>query len=399
MRTVLPLSLICLAAAAYTPRSASQRRQAGTAKVVGRRAPAPPPRLGSLRAGATGAAQSAKRTLTSYRTPLLFCALIVQKVAADTLTGYTRSRGAAYSGATVSMLSEVAKFPVLLAAVCAFGGGARRVVPTMRGAVRDQPLSMAWIAGAYALQNVLYFVALGHVSAASYQVLSQSKMVFTAMLAVVMLRERLGRRKIAALAALLSGSLLVQMAEMSTAAATAASGSGVTPDALYGGFVTVLGALLSALPNVWYEKLLKTKGQDEWVRNFQVTSWIFAWIAASQIAEALRAPGGFGAVFRSGPGGLLTALLGGGLGGITPLVWLVIGLKALNGVLIPATLKYAGNLVYLYAKPTSIVLTALATAIYSRKLPPKEFVLGAGLVIWSMLAFSAKPAKAEDAKE
>jgi UDP-sugar transporter A1/2/3 len=73
--------------------------------------------------------------------------------------------------------------------------------------------------------------------------------------------------------------------------------------------------------------------------------------------------------------------------GITPAVWLVIALKSLNGILIPATLKYAGNLVYLYAKPTSIVLTALATAVYSSTLPPASFCAGSALVIWSMANF------------
>ena len=66
---------------------------------------------------------------------------------------------------------------------------------------------------------------------------------------------------------------------------------------------------------------------------------------------------------------------------------IVVALKSLNGILIPATLKYAGNLVYLYAKPTSIVMTALASAVYSSTVPPASFCAGAALVIWSMANF------------
>ena len=73
--------------------------------------------------------------------------------------------------------------------------------------------------------------------------------------------------------------------------------------------------------------------------------------------------------------------------GLTPAVWLVVALKSLNGILIPATLKYAGNLVYLYAKPTSIVMTALASAVYSSTVPPASFCVCAALVIWSMANF------------
>jgi len=79
-----------------------------------------------------------KSFLVRRRTPLLFSALVAQKVLADVLTDYTRRRGA-YSGATVSMLSEVAKFPVLVGAICVFGGGARRLGPTARRAVEDTP--------------------------------------------------------------------------------------------------------------------------------------------------------------------------------------------------------------------------------------------------------------------
>ena len=159
-----------------------------------------------------------KSWFISNRTPLLFGALVSQKVLADVVTDYTRRQGA-YSGATVSMLSEVAKFPVLVAAICAFAGGPSRLWPTVKRAYSDTPFKIAWIAGAYAAQNVLYFAALGRISAASYQVLSQSKMIFTAILAVTMLKEKLRKRDIAALVCLLGGSTLVQLSEMAGAGA------------------------------------------------------------------------------------------------------------------------------------------------------------------------------------
>ena len=89
--------------------------------------------------------------------------------------------------------------------------------------------------------------------------------VFTAILAVTMLKEKLRKRDVAALVCLLGGSTLVQLSEM----AGAGAGKGGA-EALLGGGFAVLGALLSAVPNVWYEKLLKTPGEDEWARNVQV---------------------------------------------------------------------------------------------------------------------------------
>ena len=333
-------------------------------------------------AGEVGGGGEGGGWLVKHRTKLLFGALVAQKVLADTLTDVTRRQGA-YSGSTVSMLSEVAKFPVLAVAICVFGGGAKRLAPTARRALSDTPLKIAWIAGAYAAQNVLYFAALGRISAASYQVLSQSKMIFTAVLAVTMLGERLTARKVGALAALLAGSLLVQVSEMGGVA----FGSHGAAEALLGGGLTVLGALLSAVPNVWYEKILKTEGEDEWARNVQVTCWIFSWIAASQLGAAYDA-------FRTGASAVapwaspraFAGAMFGSMEGITPAVWCVVALKSLNGILIPATLKYAGNLVYLYAKPTSIVATAAAAAVYARAPPSPAFCAGAALVIFSMFA-------------
>ena len=133
------------------------------------------------------------------------------------------------------------------------------------------------------------------------------------------------------------------------------------------------------MPNVWYEKILKTEGEDEWARNIQVTCWIFLWIAASQLGAAASA-------FRAGVPGAVApwaspyafgSSMIGSMEGITPAVWAVVALKSLNGILIPATLKYAGNLVYLYAKPTSIVATALAAAAWSGAPPPLAFSAGA----------------------
>ena len=93
------------------------------------------PRSSTVAVGRGGALASApapaeeapglRGLLVRHRTPLLFGALVTQKVLADTLTDMTRRAGA-YSGSTVSMLSEVAKFPVLAVAIVVFGGGQGR---------------------------------------------------------------------------------------------------------------------------------------------------------------------------------------------------------------------------------------------------------------------------------
>ena len=39
----------------------------------------------------------------------------------------------------------------------------------------------------------------------------------------------------------------------------------------WGVLLTLFSSFISALPNVAYEKVLKTEGEDQWVNNIQVT--------------------------------------------------------------------------------------------------------------------------------
>lgn len=77
--------------------------------------------------------------------------------------------------------------------------------------------------------------------------------------------------------------------------------------------------------------------------------------------------------------------------GFTPAVWGVVGLKALNGLLIPATFKYADNILYSYAKPSSIVATTLFSAALAGVMPAPSLLVGVALVVASVILYSSKP--------
>ena len=130
-----------------------------------------------------------------HRSILLLVALVVHKTITDVLTRYTRIQ-TAYSGATVAVLSEIFKIPLLGLAICGLGGGATRILPTIRGALA-RPLNNAWIGLCYTFNNLLYFDALSAISAVAYQVLSQSKTIFTAGLMYVIVGKKLILRQVA----------------------------------------------------------------------------------------------------------------------------------------------------------------------------------------------------------
>lgn len=339
--------------------------------------------LGAAAASAAvaGASRSdMKRLLIRARPGLLIAVLVLQKCATDALTWYTRNHGAPYSGASVALLSEVFKYPVLAIAVATFESPSA-VLPTFRSAVTDAPFALAWIGAAYAAQNLLYFVCLGHISAAGYQVLSQSKLIFTAMLMRVLLGKRFTTNQTLALTMLVVGAVATQVAESSSVSL------GIGGNALLGCGLTVLSALLSALPNVFYERLLKKKeGQSEWAVNIQLTSWILFWILLNTLVSTGRiAASSYGAGGWSVVAAWSACVAS--VDGFTPMVWFICFLKTLNCVIIPACLKYGDNILYGYAKPVSIILTCMSTAAITSSLPPPMMFVGIAMVLGSMALY------------
>lgn len=299
---------------------------------------------------------------------LLILTLVLQKCSADALTWLTRAKyHMTYSGSNVTLVSEVLKFPILMAAIVIFNSR-QDLWPTIRAALTESPFAMWWVGLLYAVQNLLYFACLQYTSAAAYQVMSQTKMIFTAAFMWQMLGKKFSRNQIIALAMLILGTVFTQLAEIQGPMTV-----GSRP--WFGASLAVLSALLSALPNVFYERLLKAQ-KNQWVSNLQLTTWICTWVAIIKGCEYCMGLGH--------PVGHLSELFQ----GFTPLVWAIVALKTLNCIIIPACLKYADNILYGYAKPLSIVLTTLVTAIISTQVPSPVMLTGISLVATSIVTYS-----------
>jgi UDP-sugar transporter A1/2/3 len=312
--------------------------------------------------GTTPAKSDAKEEVPLLARPafalVLLATVVVHKSTTDCLANWTRQQ-TTYSGLTAAILDEFIKFPLVVIGLTVSHGFAM-VRPTFRLVFRDKPYITAFISLMYSVQNALYFPALSNLSAASYQILSQSKVIFTAVFMYVWMKTVIGVRRWIALLLLIVGSVLVQVSELKSA-----SGG----NALYGGGLTILSALLASVANVGYEKLLKTVGENMWVRNLEITFFVTAWLLVFKSRE-----------FSKGEGVL-------SLRGFTPAVWAVVVLKAMNGLLVPAALKYTDNMSYQYTKPASIVLSVIVGATIAGVAPGGVFLLGALTVLVSMLTY------------
>lgn len=306
---------------------------------------------------------------------VLLCLLVIHKCGTDCLSRYTRSSGVPYSATTVAILGEVVKVPILACAIMIFEGKSS-VKPILQHALTDAPYSLALPGLAYASQNILYFVALSHLSATSYQLLSQTKLLFTGFFMWFLLEERLTMRKVGALLLLLAGSILTQLSELMSKSTISGKSIDATGNVqpLLGGALTVLGAAMSALPNVYYEKVLKRKHENQWIRNVQLTFWITIFLLMFGLPSIL-------ATIASSESGLNSGLVS----GISGWVYLVMLLQGFKCLLIPATLKYSNNIFYAYSKPAAILLTAVVTAVTTGQTPSAQFVIGGLLVVASLL--------------
>ncbi|CAJ1370686.1 unnamed protein product [Effrenium voratum] len=300
---------------------------------------------------------------------MLLVALVLQKCGADALTWFTKAHlQLPYSGSNVSLISEVLKPPLILLALASFQS-AHSLGPTMAAAVSQSPLAMWWMGLLYAAQNLLYFVCLQFSSAAAYQVLSQCKMIFTAVLMWQMLDKRFSRLQLISLTLLVIGAVCTQLAEVQGPVER-----GARP--WLGAALTVLSALLSALPNVFYERCLKEEQKDQWVANLQLTAWITIWTCIIK---------GWAAVCSGTVG---VPHLADMFAGFSPLVWVIVLLKTLNCIIVPACLKYGDNILYAYAKPLSIVLTCAAISLSTSTLPSPAMLAGIAMVVVSIIAYS-----------
>ena len=344
--------------------------------------------------GASSAPPGAKRPVARWLPGLILGLLCLQNAGIALLTRWTRTNAACapYSGASVALVQELVKFPIIFAAVLlSRDGGARARLGELRAVLRQTGSRATLLLGVpalcYAWQNVLFFTALSNLAAPTYQVLSQTKTLFTAAFVVALLDRQLRKRQWAALVVLSAGIGLVNLSEAAGAGAGAGAALGAAaPGANFalGLFAVVVSSLLSAFANVYFEKIVKTTAPSLWTRQMQLGVCTTGFAAL----EAARA----GALAVGAPGGARAALAP-LLSGYSPAVWAIVGLKALGGLLVAATVKYTDNILKNYATAVSILLTVSATSLWTATPPSVGFMTGTLAVLASVFMYSERKPK------
>jgi len=218
---------------------------------------------------ATFSASAAPTTLT-WKAWASLVAYMVQNAFAALLVRLTMSyQEELFSPEAAVLMQElVCKLPVSVLFLAMECGGVMSMLSHI--ALDLKKFRIEWLkmwvpAVLYTIQMNLYYVGFGNVRAAVAQITYQSKILFTAVCSVIILKRKLSLNQWLALCILLAGVLCVQHQGEESA-------SGKPGQSHLLGMVALLAAALcSALASVYLEKMLKSERKPSlWLRNIQL---------------------------------------------------------------------------------------------------------------------------------
>lgn len=209
----------------------------------------------------------------------------------------------------------------------------------------DDLLKMSIPAVCYCASNTLLYMALSNLSVPVFQVMSQSKLVITAVVSVVMLKRRYCLRQWICLV-IISISLAILTLEEKNA--TNHETNAQSNEIFITGLLAIFfSCLMSSFAGVYLEKILKTKTKNTpsiWMRNIQLAFWS---IIVAVLQQSIQ--GEFSA--RKTPF----------LHGFTPMVWCQVFLFSGGGLLVSIVIKYADSVLKGIAIGLSVLISTSAS--------------------------------------
>jgi len=198
---------------------------------------------------------------------------------------------------------------------------------------------MAVPAVIYLVMNILGFVALTYIDAATFSIVAQLKVFSTAMFSVTVLGRSLEWRKWRALTTLTLGVILISHETRPKANDSSAAGQKALADWVIGMAACLGDVVLSGFASIYFEKVLKSKTEtySVWDRNFQLAFW----------SSAIYTP----IMFYDNPTQPFA--------GWSLVTGLCAAVGALGGVLVALSIKHADSIMKTIATTGAIVLTTI----------------------------------------
>lgn len=233
----------------------------------------------------------------------------------------------------------------------------------------------------YALQNYLNQNAVTNLDGVTFNILNQTKIIWTAALVYLVLRQKQSQRQLVALLLLLYSAIL--MATRSSRSVSFSTDDDDDDDSdllsktsVVGIFQALAGACLSGIAGTMIQRGLQDHRRNAYLVTIELSLggiiglWLSKWILACSMyfffshGEYVMATSEEQRRQQSSqdietPEGLWH--------GWTFMTWIVMVLQALGGVLIGFVMKYTGNIMKNFAVVAGLILTAFLESIYNHK--------------------------------
>lgn len=304
-----------------------------------------------------------------------WAALIIflfQTALAGCLVRYTKAfQVNPYSSQAAVLMQELVKLPVSMLLFALETGGAWQMVLGVVDDLRSHP--MEWVkmtvpAFVYTAQMNFLYVGYENVPVAIGQITYQSKVLFTALCSVLMLKKQLSANQWISQGCLLIGVVCVQSLNFSSSDQVAGK-EGQMP--LVGTIAFLAAAASSAFASVYLEKMLKSDHKPSlWLRNIQLA--VYGSIVAAINVAISQDP-----LIESD--GLCYGMDG--------LVWFCIFWQAGGGLLVALTIKYADNILKCFAQAGAIIVVATISHFTVGFSITPAFAAGAVMVVTSIFLY------------
>jgi solute carrier family 35 (UDP-sugar transporter), member A1/2/3 len=298
--------------------------------------------------------------------------LVAQMVGLVLLMRYSRTNQPKdqplYLASTAVFTMEVIKLVICCCVISYQSGG--NLMSELNLHVLQSPVEMAKLSVPsflYTVQNNLLYLALTNLDAATYQVCYQLKILTTAVFSMILLQRTFSPKKWAALILLTVGVSIVQVS-----GSRDQTKSDSEKHSQYIGLVAVLcAACTSGFSGVYFEKILKGSQTSLWLRNVQMglPSVLVAYLTVYAKDSAAVASQGF-------------------FGGYSGIVWTVVTVQAVGGLIVAVVVKYADNVLKVFATSFSIVVSCVLSAIFFDFHASLAFVVGASAVVLATVLYS-----------
>ena len=280
----------------------------------------------------------------------------------------------AYITTTAVLVAEVLK--LLTSSILCFGLDCNFDIRRFRDLLRvefvdgrKEFLKLFVPSGLYVVQNNLQYIATSNLPAEVYQVLSNMKIVTTAIFSVLMLSKKQTSLQWTSIIALTLGIAIVQVSQ------SKGSSRGENQNQFLGLIAVLSAACTSGFAGVYFEKVLKSTNSSIWLRNIQLALIGLGFGSVACIASD------YDKIVEKGF-----------FYGYDLIVMAVIFLAALGGLVVAVVVKYADNVLKGFAASASIVLSCIVSNfVFKDSQLNAAFVIGAIIVIGSAYTYSYKP--------